>query len=156
MCWELTWQHLTAAADLSAAHPWCESPAPPHPKVPLLDCILVMMEPFAYSHSHCHVQRNQFEKIWALWHDALSCSHQKMSTEVRKGGTWLTAILSLVGAKGSKCAKKISPHYSNTSSSVNSWYKAVWSVFSCCLLKFWLRPGKLFPVFCCPILVTQY
>lgn len=43
----LTWQHQTVAADLSASHPWCKSPVPPHSKCALLDWDLV-----TFTHQH--------------------------------------------------------------------------------------------------------
>ncbi len=63
--------------------------------------------------------RNQSEMIWALWHDALSCWKyiRRWYTVVIKGWTWSATILReavafkqcLIGTKGPKCVKKISP-----------------------------------------------
>ncbi len=44
------------SADLSAAHSWCESPVPPHPKGALLDLDLVTVEAIWLKLTHCHVQ----------------------------------------------------------------------------------------------------
>ncbi len=46
-----------SAADLSAAHPWCESPVPPHPKGALLDWDLVTVEAIWVKWTHCHAQQ---------------------------------------------------------------------------------------------------
>jgi len=47
---------IEIAADLSAAHPWCESLVPPHPKDALLDWDLVTVEVIWVKWTHCHVQ----------------------------------------------------------------------------------------------------
>ncbi len=81
--------------------------------------------------------------IWALWHAALSCWKyiRRWYTVVIKGWTWSATILReavvlkrcSIGTKGPKCAKKIFPKHYTTSTSLNRWDKAGWSMLSCSL-----------------------
>ncbi len=73
---------ITVSADLikSAAHPWCESPVPPHPKGALLDWDLVTVEDIWVKWTHCHVQETSlrwFELCDMMQYPA-GISHQKM------------------------------------------------------------------------------
>ncbi len=73
---------------LSAAHPWCESPVPPHPKGALLYWDLVSVEAIWLKWTHCHVQETSprgFELCDMVHYPAGSnirrwvhCSHKGM------------------------------------------------------------------------------
>lgn len=52
-CW---CDRITHAAGLLAAHPWCVSPVPLHPKGAVLDCDLVTVESICIHWTQCHVQ----------------------------------------------------------------------------------------------------
>ncbi len=76
----LTWQHHAVAADLSAAHPWCVSPVPPHPKGALLDWDLKTVEAIWVKWTHCHVQETSLRwfELSDMVHYPAGSSHQKM------------------------------------------------------------------------------
>ncbi len=73
------WHHAVAA-DLSAAHPWCESPVPPHPKGALLDWDLVTVEAIWVKWTNCHVQETSLRwfELCDMVHYPAGSSHQKM------------------------------------------------------------------------------
>ena len=49
------WHNGMVAGDLSVAHPWCVSAAPPHPKGALLDWDLLTVEVIGVQWTHCNV-----------------------------------------------------------------------------------------------------
>ncbi len=65
-----------------AAHPWCESPVPPHPKAALLDWDLVTVEAIWVKWTHCHVQETSLRwfELCDIVHYPAGSSHQKMDT----------------------------------------------------------------------------
>ena len=81
----LSWEHHAVAADLSAAHPWCDSPIPPHPKDVPLDWDLVIVEATGVQWTHCHVQETSlrwFELCDMACYSAIKrwvhCGHKGM------------------------------------------------------------------------------
>ncbi len=70
----------------SAAHPWCESPVPPHHKDALLDWDLVIVEAIWVKWTHCHVQETRWFELCDMVHYPagssirrwLHCSHKVM------------------------------------------------------------------------------
>ncbi len=78
----LIWSHHAVAADLSAAHPWCESPVPPHPKGALLDWDLVTVEPIWVKWTHCHVQETSLR-----WFELCDMVHYPAGSNIRR---WVT------------------------------------------------------------------
>ncbi len=67
---------------LSAAHPWYESPVPPHPKDALLDLDLVTVEAIWVKWNHCHVQETSLRwfELCDMVHYPAGSRHQKMGT----------------------------------------------------------------------------
>ncbi len=116
----LTWKHHAVAADLSAAHPWCKSLVPPHPKGALLDWDLVTVEAIWVKWTHCHVQETSlrwFELCDMVHYPAVSSirrwvnwSHKGMDmvSKQHSGRLWRLNDAQLV-LRGLKCAKKVSP-----------------------------------------------
>ncbi len=108
----LIWKHHTGAADLLAAHPWCESPISPHPKKCSVGVRSGDCGGYSSIVNSLSCSRNQFEMIWALWHGALSC--WKWSERDGHGQQqYFSKSWHLNNAQqvlsGPKCAKKISP-----------------------------------------------
>ncbi len=104
-----------SSADLSAAHPWCESPVPPHTKGALLDWDLVTVEAIWVKWTHYHVQET------SLWWFEL-CDIILLEEAIRRwihcSQTWSATIgCGLWRLNNSqfilwspKCAKKYIPH----------------------------------------------
>ncbi len=64
------------------AHPWCNSPIPPHPQGALLDWDLVTVEAIWVKWTHCHVQETSLTwfELCDMVHYPAGSSHQKMGT----------------------------------------------------------------------------
>ncbi len=128
----LTWQHHAVTADLSAAHPWCKSPVPPHPKGALLDWDLVTVEAIWVKWTHCHVQETSlrwFELCDMVHYPAGSshqkmvhCSHKRMDMVSNNTQLWCFNNAKLVQS----VPRKYPPHHYNTNTSLNHWDKAGW------------------------------
>ncbi len=93
------------------------------------------------------------------------CSHKGMDMDNNTQVDWRLNDSQLV-LKDPTCAKKISPphHYTTSTSSLNRWDKAGWSMLSCSLhqiLTLHLNAAEIkthqtrqrFPIFYCPVLV---
>lgn len=102
----LTWHHHTAAADLSAARPWCESPLPLHPKVPLLDWDLLTVEVIWLQWTQCYVQETslRWHPVWcsavvvALLHTSWLPSYQLKVVRSFSSNLWHQQGIFTVGA----------------------------------------------------------
>ncbi len=72
------------AADLSTAHPWCESPSYTTSKGALLDWDLVTVEAIWVKWTHCHVQ----ETVWD-WFELCDMLHYPAGSSIRR---WVHCI----------------------------------------------------------------
>ncbi len=112
--------------------------------------------------------RNQSEMIWALCHGALSCWKyiRRWYTVVIKGWTWSQQYSGRLWCLNDaqlvqSVPRKYPPHHYTTSTSLNRWDKAGWSMLSCSLhqiLTLHLNAAEIethhvFPFFYCSVLV---
>lgn len=123
----LTWQHLTVATDLLAAHPWCKFPVQPHSKCTVLNWVCLCVS--TVNSMSC--SRNHSEIICVLWHNVLSCQKQILengNAPVMVINNYLSRVLLCLNeacSAGMKLPKVCYPshHYITISSNLNYWYK---------------------------------
>ncbi len=154
---------------LSATHPWCESPVPPHPIMVYWIEIWWLWRP-RVKWTHCHVQETSLR-----WFELCDMVHYPAGSSIRrsvhcshKGMTWSATILDLVfkrcsiGTKGPKVCQENIPHTNlhTTTTSLNCWDKAGWiHAFMFFTPNYMTLPSEpsdqaTFTSFYCPVLVS--